>query len=979
MNLKPAVPTRKDTKTETLRQSTLPTDVPDLPIPCGFPFGLFESFVVTPIFRRWDKLWAHGIVSMIVMLLASERPALAELPLIRLTSVFPAGGRSGTTFEITAAGIDLDDATNLLFSAPGISALPKLRPNSTRPEPNKFVVTIASEIAPTVCEVRMAGRFGISNPRAFTIGQLTEVIEPGGNNSVTSALAVALGTTVNGRAAATAIDHFRITARKGQRILLECRAREIDSRMDPVLAILDSLGHELERSRRSGLLDFTAPADGDYFITLHDFLYRGGEDYFYRLSCGTGPRLDFVFPPAGLPGSKSTFTLYGRNLPGGVSANLKIDGKPLEQITAEIELPNDPELGRQFSLGSPATPASSVLDGITYRLRATNGVSNPLFIGLAAEPIVPEREPNDLAGAAQRISVPCEYVGQFYPAGDRDWVTFEAKKGETYWIEVISQRAGLSTDPFLLLQRAAKNEKSEERISDVKELYDAEVNLGGVEFNTSSRDPLWRFAVSDSGQYRVQVRDLFNTGPSRPGLTYRLSIRREQPDFRLVVLSLAPPPASNDTKEVTLWTPFLRRGETIPLKVLAFRRDDFNGEIRLSIEGLPASVHGRPVTLEANQTSATLLLTADEQAPEWRGPITVIGTAQAGSGEITRRARTASVVWTVPDTNNEVAQSRMTHNLMLAISGKETIPIRLEGEGKDDWETSLAGKLEIPILVERRGDFGGDMKLKPAGPPALEAAPEFEIKGSTNRTTLVVDLTKTKLPIGTHLVYLRAQAKGKYRRLTPEEVAAAEAAVKAADANLKLAEQDVVARTAQAKAISQGHSEADQAAAARAVKAAEEKKEAAIRDVGAAKDTAQRAEAKEVNATLLSRPLILRVTAAPIRWAGEWPAVQLAAGAKFEIPVVIARLYGFSDAVELSLTIPKEAGSLTAAKATLAQEETKTKIILEAGQKVSPGRYDLRLQATVKLNQQDLKIEQPLTVTVVAADRTQPIPNTPVP
>ena len=36
----------------------------------------------------------------------------------------------------------------------------------------------------------------------------------------------------------------------------------------------------------------------------------------------------------------------------------------------------------------------------------------------------------------QKITVPCEYVGQFYPQRDIDWVQFDAKKGEIYWIEV---------------------------------------------------------------------------------------------------------------------------------------------------------------------------------------------------------------------------------------------------------------------------------------------------------------------------------------------------------------------------------------------------------------------------------------------------------------------------------------------------------------------------------------------------------------
>src|SRR5207244_12889417 len=52
----------------------------------------------------------------------------------------------------------------------------------------------------------------------------------------------------------------------------------------------------------------------------------------------------------------------------------------------------------------------------------------------------------------------------------------------------------------------------------------------------------------------------------------------------------APPPLNKDAKEATLWTPLLRRGETVPIKVLAFRRDNFDGEIQTSVKGLPRGV-----------------------------------------------------------------------------------------------------------------------------------------------------------------------------------------------------------------------------------------------------------------------------------------------------------------------------------------------------------------------------------------------------
>src|SRR5437773_9769828 len=50
----------------------------------------------------------------------------AELPLARLHAIFPAGGKAGTTFEVSVNGPDLDDATQIHFSSGGISATQKL-------------------------------------------------------------------------------------------------------------------------------------------------------------------------------------------------------------------------------------------------------------------------------------------------------------------------------------------------------------------------------------------------------------------------------------------------------------------------------------------------------------------------------------------------------------------------------------------------------------------------------------------------------------------------------------------------------------------------------------------------------------------------------------------------------------------------------------------------------------------------------------
>ena len=58
----------------------------------------------------------------------------------------------------------------------------------------------------------------------------------------------------------------------------------------------------------------------------------------------------------------------------------------------------------------------------------------------------------------------------------------------------------------------------------------------GVRFNTQSVDAEVRLQVPEDGSYQVQNSDLYASQRGDPRLTYRLVIRREQPDFRLVLL-----------------------------------------------------------------------------------------------------------------------------------------------------------------------------------------------------------------------------------------------------------------------------------------------------------------------------------------------------------------------------------------------------------------------------------------------------------
>jgi hypothetical protein len=741
-----------------------------------------------------------------LFVLLGQGALFAQLPLARLLTVFPPGGKVGSEFEVALSGADLDEANHLHFSHPGITAKQKAGGNGL-PEANKFIITIGTNVTTGIYEARVVGRFGISNPRAFVVSDLMETIAPTTNHSSLNAAPIPLGTIVNGHCEANAVNFYRFAAKKGQRVLIECKAKEIDSRMDAALILYDAAGKELQRSRSGNLVDFTPAADGEFQLKLYDFLFRGGGEYYYRLKISTGPHIDFIFPPSGVAGTKSKYLLYGRNLPGGVPAkDLTVQGKPLEQLEVEIELPRDPS--RYFS--SPQSLADATVDALEYRLSSPQGVSNPVLLSFSTGPLVPEQQPNDQPAQAQSLSPPCEYVGQFYPQGDRDWVSFEAKKGEVFWVEVFSQRLGMATDPLVVIQRASKNDKGEEQVSDVKELNDTDSNIAVVEYKTSTRDPSGWFEAEADGNYRIQVRNLFNTQPD-PRLVYRLSVRKEAADFRLVGVAQPPPSPRKEAKEALVWSPLLRRGETLPIQVMAFRRGNFTGEIALSVENLSAGVTCNEAKIEKDKNSAMLLLTASETASSWVGSLKIVGKAKIGQADVAREARGATVNWMVADYNNEAIQSRLSQEFVLAVSGVETAPISIESSERKIWEASEAGKLKIPVKLTRRADFTANLKLKAAGIAAIEKLKEIEVDGKGTNATVEIDLKENKIAPGTHFFYLQTQTTGKYRN-NPE-------AAKAAEDALKQAEKFVEDRKAAVKATADAKQAAVKAAADSAAKA----------------------------------------------------------------------------------------------------------------------------------------------------------------
>ena len=712
----------------------------------------------------------------------------AQLPQPRLYSVFPTGCQKGVPVDITLAnGVDLDETTTLLFSHPGLKAVPKVNMADGKPVPNVFTITADAAVPPGIYDVRSVGKYGVSNPRSFVVGDRKEVEEVEPNNTRETATKAEVNTLINGRSnAATDIDWFKVPLKQGQRVLMECVCGSIDSKLDGVLELYSPTGKLLmvRRDRFHGpMVDFTVPADGEYLLKLYDSLYGGSADHFYRLAIHTGPHIDYIYPPSGLPNATGDFVVYGRNLPGGQPSDAKIGGQPLEQLAVKIALPDNTTLQQA---GPNLRSSEASVDGIAYTLAGPAGTSNPVMVYFASGPIVKEVEPNNAPAMSQVVAVPGEFVGQFQARGDVDYLTFEAKANQVFWLDVYGERNGGTVDPFLTVDRVVVDDKGVETLTRMTALDESAPNVRPLVFDTLSNDPAFRFAAPADGKYRVSLRDRYFESRGGPQMVYRLAIRPERPDYRLAALPIAPKPQDQLTVGDP-WELVLRKGDNVLVEVYSFRQDGFAGVIDITAEGLPAGVTCKGASIGPGQNVTTLVFTSTDAAAPWTGPIKIVGTAQIADPAapmgtppkaVVREARGGTVVWNRGAGIATIA--RMTRDLVLSVNS-ELASYQVVADAPAKIEVNQGSQILIPVKLLKRNAFDDAVTLTFLGQPAnvlMEAKPIAKGQDAELARLFV----QNNAPAGTYTIYLKSQATIPYRR----NVEAAEQAKKDKEAADKL-------------------------------------------------------------------------------------------------------------------------------------------------------------------------------------------------
>jgi hypothetical protein len=636
-------------------------------------------------------LWlgVAGLLNAVYCLLTT--PATAQTVPPRITQVTPSGGQRGTTVEVTVSGINVGRGTGLLFEGNGLT-VESLTPEKPAPSPppkegdkppespknpaGKVTarVRIAADAEPGIRVMRVLTPLGPSNIAPFVVDQWPEVAEKEPNNGREQAQQVTFPVTVVGRVdPAEDVDCFRFHASAGQTLVFDVLAARLESPLDSILSIQDEAGHELALNEDFHGLDsflaFTAPSAGDYWVVLRDVRNSGGSNFTYRLTMGEIPYVTGVFPMGGKAGETVEMALRGFNLG--------------EHPTCRVTLATE--------TGPQPLPRALPLPG---------GASNPITLGVGDAPELTEAEPNDDPAKAQPLPVPATVNGRIdrgsgLAPADVDCYRFRAEKGQALVLEVMARRCGSALDSLLsVTDKSGKELASND---------DAE-----------GKDSRLEFTAPETGDYIARVTDLQERGG--PDFTYRLSIHRAVPDFRL---SFMPGRLA------------VGQGGRVPLIVTAERQHGFDDEIALEVSGLPpgVSVVG-PAHLRKGRNDMVLVLAAVADAAIAAGPFHVTGAASIDGHEVRREAQGMEEI--VRDGERTPRPARL---LTAAVAEPPDLVLTVP----PDRQTLAPGKtVEIPVKVERSKGFKGKVPLMVLGTPegVTITAPEIAEDQSEVKITL---------------------------------------------------------------------------------------------------------------------------------------------------------------------------------------------------------------------------------------------------
>ncbi len=622
-------------------------------------------------------------ISLLCLLLClMALPSMAQKT--NIGYVYPAGGAQDSTLQIQLGGQGILNAKDILISGEGVEIeiftppAQKGQKNKRKGKKNKKKAIITAEdnlqladklyakvkIAPDapigLRDIKVVGAKGIvSNRLFFEVSEYPNFTEAEPNGKLEQANAVPqTPIVINGQVEPFGRDFFRFKAQKGQVVVAEVKAQAlvpfladaVPGWFQPVMTMRDAQGKEVGFSddyklRPDPLIIFEVPADGEYSLEIHDSIYRGREDFTYRIALGAIPFVRSVFPLGVNAGAEAKLTLCGVNLKSKQLTLAPLEDEGRHQLRAQ---------GVAGTLSNEKTIEITPDDEIVLHEDAPD-----------------TREAAILLPEGHVIN---EKIAKDY---DADWYKVELKKGSRLKFDIVARRLGSPLDARLRLYDAQGKL--------LKQSDDEEDDREG--FITHHADPQLMWTCPSEGEYYLRVTDTQNKFGE--DYAYRLRYYDVAEDF---MLNIEPSAIS------------IPRGGTAHFSVFPVRLNGFKSRIDISSPDLPKGFKLSEGRLAgAKMKMVKMSITAPADAPEGRIEFTLQGSSPSRDGKpLVRTAKPAEAMM------QAFFITHLLPTKEFQVDVAQAHPFQIEVLGVEEPVQTFADKKPAKIRVRIKRDKGYD-------------------------------------------------------------------------------------------------------------------------------------------------------------------------------------------------------------------------------------------------------------------------------
>jgi len=465
-------------------------------------------------------------------------------------------GRVWSFFELQKLAAKINSLEKIVYD-------PKRQPNAQLDEKLTVLIVIPKSVKPGNYELRILTPDGLSNPVIFNVDSFCEIQEEW---RFRPKEIFSFPVVINGQCMPGDRDRYRFFAKKGENFVFAVKARSLNPYFadtvpgwfQATIAIYDEKENELEFEDDffydpDPVLFFKVPYDGFYLLEIRDALWRGREDFVYRVVAGKIPYILSTFPLGGKRNKIRNVELKGYNL----SVNQK-----------KIKIKNK-------------TGIVNLSEENVFKIP-----SRELFYLVTDFTDIMEKELNNNYENAQKLTLPVAVDGKLSSKEDVDIFYFDAKKDDRISIEVFARRLGSPIDSFLRIKKEdgtviAENDDS------------VDITSGLVTHHADS--VINNLMIPSDGRYFVELFDNQNIGNDLS--SYRMIVNKSIPNFTLLV----EPSAIN-----------IPKGGNAKITVYAVRKDGFNNKIRV-LTDMSNLLKIKPAIIPEDSTILNCTVTASKK------------------------------------------------------------------------------------------------------------------------------------------------------------------------------------------------------------------------------------------------------------------------------------------------------------------------------------------------------------------------------